>query len=250
MIYLFDPTSTAALLPLGEHDTLLAFDFDGTLAPIVHKPELARMLPTTEHLFAHLCQLSPCAVVSGRARADVKSRLGSATPLYVVGNHGMEWGEDQTTHDPSLSRAHGILERELGTLPGLVIENKHHSLSIHYRQADDHDAALGNIERVLSQLAEPLRRQDGKAVINLLPVDAPHKGNALLALCERHRARHALFVGDDVTDEDAFRVTGNLTLVTVRIGRCTDSAAEYYLNEQAEIDQLLEALLALRSNLA
>lgn len=248
MIHLFDPAAATALHSLRERDTLLAFDFDGTLAPIVREPELARMSPVTERLFARLCRVAACAVVSGRARADVTCRLGTAAPLYVVGNHGSEGDDAPEARDGVLVQVREFLERELQGLVGVVVEDKRHTLSIHYRNAHDRTAALGDIERVLVRITQPLRRQDGKAVINLLPANAPHKGDALLALCERHGAKHALFVGDDVTDEDAFGLTGELGLVTVRIGRCANSSAKYYLTEQAEIDRFLESLLSMRAN--
>ncbi len=91
-----------------------------------------------------------------------------------------------------------------------------------------------------------MRVVPGKQVVNLVPLDAPNKGDALLALRDSTGADMAIYVGDDVTDEDVFRLDQPGRLFTVRIGTSKRSAARYFLKQQEEIDALLEALVQLR----
>jgi trehalose 6-phosphate phosphatase len=84
----------------------------------------------------------------------------------------------------------------------------------------------------------------GKLVLNVLPADAPNKGNALLGLRHTLHLDHALFVGDDTTDEDVFTIDKPQSLLGIRIGRTGHSKASHYLSTQADIDQLLKRLLA------
>lgn len=228
---------------------LLGFDFDGTLAPIVPRPDRVRMRARTRRLFERLVELYPCAVISGRARADVAQYLGKAKPALVVGNHGMEWGTPSAGSDRLLARVarwKATLERALACEPGIVIENKRFSLSVHYRHAPDPAAAEEQIAQVLGTL-KGSRAQGGKCVFNVLPPRAGDKGTAILRAIRELRCEHALFVGDDVTDEDAFEQERTGKVTAVRIGRRRDSAASWYLPGQEAIDELLELLIVMRS---
>ncbi len=117
---------------------------------------------------------------------------------------------------------------------------------LHYRQAPDKRAARAAIDAAIAALPVPMRLVPGKLVVNLVPAEAPHKGDALQALCARTRAAAALFVGDDVTDEDVFALGSRGGLVGVRVGRSRTSAAPYYIRDQRAVDILLTRLIALR----
>ena len=86
-----------------------------------------------------------------------------------------------------------------------------------------------------------------KYVINVVPHDAPDKGDALVRLCQENIAEYAVFVGDDVTDEDAFARTGQCRVLGIRVGRSSTSRAQYYLRTQLEMDELLALLVSLRT---
>lgn len=231
---------------LAWSNVLLAFDFDGTLAPIVANRHRAAMRARTARLFAAVCARYPSAVISGRGKADVGRRLTGAPVRFVVGNHGLEPGTRLGEFERQMVRAHPQLEAALEGVPGVDIENKRYSLAVHYRRAREKARAREAIRRAVAALPEPMRTIPGKLVLNVVPEAAPSKGDALIALRDQAEADVAMYIGDDVTDEDVFRLDQPGRLFTVRVGRSKTSAARYYLRRQDEIDALLEHLAALR----
>ena len=221
---------------------LLAFDYDGTLAPIVPVPEQAVMRPETRALLEALARRYPCVVISGRARADAIRRLRGVEAVEVIGNHGIEPWQTSRRSLRVVRRWRALLERRLVPLSGLTVEDKLYSLAVHYRRSREKKRARAAILRAAVSLGD-VRLVRGKQVVNLLPTDAPHKGIAL----ERARARFAcdtaIYVGDDETDEDVFALDQPGRLLTIRVGRKRQSLASYFLRNQGEIDRLLEALL-------
>lgn len=234
------------LASLAHSPSLLAFDFDGTLAPIVRTPRHARLTARTGELFRELCELFPCAVISGRARADVRSKVVGMPVRFVVGNHGIEPSRTRTRARLSTRRAKAWIAPIAALWEGVELEDKRYSLSLHYRKAKRKDAARRALLRALAAPPIPLRVIRGKQVLNVLPASTPDKGQALRRLRTVARAKQALYVGDDVTDEDVFARDDIPGLVTVRVGRARRSAARYYLRNQREIDALMSALIALR----
>jgi trehalose 6-phosphate phosphatase len=225
---------------------LLAFDFDGTLAPIVEWRESARMRDQTARLLAKVCDRYPCAVISGREKADVSGRLGRAAVKYVVGNHGLEPGGNLEKTAEENRRVGALLRRALEKRPGVEIEDKRYSLAVHYRGARRKREARAAIHEAISTLPMAVRVVPGKLVVNVVPGEAPNKGDALLRLRALERADTSLYVGDDVTDEDVFRLDQPGRLLTVRVGESRSSAAAYCLRDQREIDRLLTRLVSLR----
>lgn len=240
------PRNAEVLGKLASSRALLAFDFDGTLAPIVTGPTEAGMRESTRRLFRRVCELFPTAVISGRGRGDVAGRLCGARVKYVVGNHGAENGRRSKLKKSTLDEARVQLTELAAHTPGLQLEDKGFSLSVHYRRVKHPVAARRSILKVLEQLRRPLRAMGGKMVINVLPEGAHDKGDALLELCKQTHSDLALYVGDDVTDEDVFSMRQRKRVVGVRIGRSARSAAEYYVKTQDDIDALLRRLIELR----
>lgn len=240
------PSQAEVLSRLTRARALLAFDFDGTLAPIVRGRHEAGMRPETRALFARLCQLFPTAVISGRGRDDVAARLETAQVKYVVGNHGIEGGARAATGAADLNEARQQLALLVAKTPGLELEDKGLSLTVHYRRSRQPAATQRAILRVLGKLPRPLRAIGGKSVVNVLPTGAPDKGDALLELCARSGAEVALYVGDDVTDEDVFELHQPERFICIRVGRSSVSAADYFVPSQREIDGLLQRLIGLK----
>lgn len=234
------------LAQLAATRVLLAFDFDGTLAPIVERRDDAQMRVDTAVLFGAVCARYPCAVISGRGRDDVTGRLGGASVKHVVGNHGLELAAAMPEIEQEMREVGQRLAAALGGELGVELEDKRYSLALHYRRSRRKRAARAAITRALAALPAPVRIVPGKLVVNVVPGRAPHKGDALLALREQERADTALYVGDDVTDEDVFRLDQPGRLLTVRVGESRASAAAYYLHDQREIDRLLSRLIELR----
>jgi trehalose 6-phosphate phosphatase len=137
------------------------------------------------------------------------------------------------------------LEKKLGTLEGIFIEDKVFSLAIHYRRSRRKRDAFTAIREAVRSLKNA-RVIRGKDVVNLVSPEAPHKGMALENLRERFGCDTALYVGDDETDEDVFGLDQPGRLLSIRVGRRPRSAASYYLRNQSEVAILLEILLKLR----
>jgi trehalose 6-phosphate phosphatase len=229
---------------LARERALLVFDFDGTLAPIVERPAEARMRDSTRALLRVASLLYPCAVVSGRSRADLAPRLDGVPLLAFVGNHGAEagFGPVDRSPRPVVVAWKEALRERLADVQGVEIEDKGLSLAIHYRRALD--PAAGRLARAAAEALDGVRVFGGHEVVNVAPVEAPDKGAAVGEILARIGWRKALYVGDDVTDEDAFVAEG--VAVSIRVGRAEGSAARWYVPGQADVDALLQALISAR----
>jgi trehalose 6-phosphate phosphatase len=225
---------------------LLAFDFDGTLAPIVEHRGRAAMRDRTRTLLARVCGVYPCAVISGRSHDDVCSRLRGVGVKYVVGNHGLEPGARLDEFAREVAHARPVLERAFRRAAGVEIEDKHYSLAVHYRRARRKRDARSTIHGALAALAVPMRAIPGKLVVNIVPARAPNKGDALMQLRSKEGADTALYIGDDVTDEDVFDLDQPGRLLTIRVGASKSSTAAYFVRDQRETDVLLTKLLGFK----
>src|SRR5690606_23210393 len=127
-------------------------------------------------------KLYPCAVISGRARGDVATRLGSIDVKYVVGNHGIEPAPDLSAFEREVAVARPLLTESLVAHPGVEIEDKRYSLAVHYRAARWKRAARAAIAAAVAALPRPMRVIPGKLVANVVPAGARHKGTTLLEL--------------------------------------------------------------------
>jgi trehalose 6-phosphate phosphatase len=246
--YAFSSDGLAALRRLRGRRLLAAFDFDGTLAPIALRPEQVITPPGVRAALDRLRRCCATAVISGRARDDVGNRLGVEVD-HVVGNHGIDGlpGAEREIEEciavsrgwlAQLHRADALRRLD----PGLLLEDKRVSLSVHYRQARDTAQAAAKLPAVLARLQPPPRIVTGKMVFNLLPPSAVDKGTAMLRLLELTGAEAGLYVGDDVTDEDVFRLH-QPDLLTIRVGRDDSSQARLYLRAPSEIPRLIDVLI-------
>jgi trehalose 6-phosphate phosphatase len=227
---------------------LLAFDYDGTLAPYTDQRDAAVMRAETRTLLRTAALLYPCAVVSGRSRADVAARVEGIPLIGVVGNHGAEAGFGPL--DDSLrartAEWQALLAPALAQADGVEIENKGFSLALHHRRARSWGAARQAIHAAIARLQGAVVFE-GHAVVNVLPEGAPTKANAIRQLCARFALDVVVYVGDDRSDEEAFQC--DAVTVAVRIGIDPASRARFSLSEQAEVDGLLRALIQARARL-
>jgi trehalose 6-phosphate phosphatase len=249
--HLFSQQGLQALDAVMRQHPLLAFDFDGTLAPIVTLPDDARVSIGVAQRLEQLARRLPVAIVTGRSVADVAPRLGFE-PHFIIGNHGAE-----DPDSPQLSNeVYAALTQQLNQLreriaerqpllaaAGVVVEDKLHSLTLHYRLARDREQALAVIDHTLGELDPALRRFGGKCVVNIVAAHAPDKGDAVAALVQRTGAQAALFIGDDVNDETVFE-RAQPGWLTVRIGRDDPmSKARYFLDTHAEVATMLQQMV-------
>jgi trehalose 6-phosphate phosphatase len=227
--------------------TLLAFDIDGTLAPIVERPWDARVPDAVQRGLGALAQRAAVAIITGRAIEDARPML-AFTPRYLVGNHGAEGVpgfERASAHCARVCRAwlDALTEapEPWRDIPGVVLEDKTFSLTFHFRHAPNHDAARDLLAARVGRLLPAPTLLDGKYVLNVLPPGAPHKGEALAALQARSRCARALYVGDDASDEAVFRMQSPAVL-SVRVERDPKSAANLYLRGQKDITRFVREL--------
>jgi trehalose 6-phosphate phosphatase len=245
VIDLLSPEGLQVIEEIGREPSIIAFDFDGTLAPIVDEPDDAQMTDQTRALLRGLAVGFPCAVISGRSRADVLERIGRVPLVAVFGNHGVEASADPPSPDLKARVAAWAEEIRAVTTPGEVqIEDKGHSLAVHYRRARRPEEEASRV-RALARGFPGARLLEGHAALNVVPLEAPGKDGAVRALGRLFPGRPLLFLGDDVVDEDAFRCPQ--VTWPVRVGHTRNTDAGYFLGKQRDVDQLLQALLAARA---
>lgn len=248
MIYLLSEEGRRALRALVSRPILYAFDFDGTLAPISPDRDAVKLPYSVSEWLKELAKRAPCAVVSGRALADLAPRLNGEIP-YLVGNHGIE--SPIATPD-SLCIAEGVCLEWKKTFSanfaqslkdlGVEIEDKRYSLTAHYRGVAEPARVRVALLLLLQQLSPPPRVILGKFSVNALPPGQDGKGPAVLALMVQLRQNGLFFVGDDDTDENVFALPEGLAM-GVRVGKQADSRAKFYLKHQGEIEEVIRFLV-------
>ena len=248
MKYLLTDRARSELKALVKVHSLFAFDFDGTLAKIVCDRHTAQLGRPIRFWLGELAKRVPTAIISGRSVEDLRARVGNTVP-YLIGNHGLEGLHVtqqvmQQARDTCRGWKQLIVERfgiEL-TRCGVFVEDKSYSLSFHYRNAGRKDNARALVFHVLAELSPLPRIVLGKAVVNVVPAAAPHKGAALLELMYQLNCTAALYIGDDDTDEDVFSLP-DTRILTVRIGKKKLSAARFFLKKQTEITEVLRFIV-------
>jgi trehalose 6-phosphate synthase/phosphatase len=245
---------------LADRRLALFLDYDGTLAPIVEHPEQARVGEGMREALAACAARSDTevAIVSGRALADVRRRI-DVPGVAFAGNHGLEIeapGIEPLTHPdlPHFEQRSRELVAALRAIdePGVWIEEKGASLTFHYRGADPaRHAEVATRARAIVREAG-FQARDALCAVEARPPIGWDKGRAVIHVL---RARHGpawseslrvIYVGDDDTDEDAFRTARPDRLLAIRVGNSRQSCARYWLRSQDEMDGLLQTLLSLR----
>ena len=238
---------------------LALFDYDGTLTPIVPRPQDAILPPETRQrltaLTNHPCYLT--GLVSGRSLTDLETLTGGIPNLIRAGNHGLEIrGPNLTFTHPgaltarnALAQLHATLTTALAPIPGIIIEDKTLTLTVHYRAAPQPQAH--EIDAQVTAAANPhlqtghLRLTRGKMVIEIRPAVPWHKGKAIEKIRQSH-PDHPLpiYFGDDQTDEDGFRATQAMGGLAVFIGPSRQTtAALHRLESPQEVSETLQLLL-------
>ncbi|MBI4301298.1 MAG: trehalose-phosphatase [Chloroflexi bacterium] len=239
----------------------LITDFDGTIAEITPAPDEAHITPLCQQSLALLAQrLSLVAVVSGRPAAQVRDLVGVETLVYV-GLHGLElWSQGKVERSPGaetythlIKAAHKELENLL-SIPGILFEDKRLTLSLHYRRCPDPKGARKSILDALgrSTSARQLQMREGRQVVELLPPLPVNKGTALSSLVGKYSLRSALYLGDDLTDAEAFATLHRLPnplrqgIAVAIVGDETPpvvkEVADYTLNGVVDVERFLNWL--------
>lgn len=232
-------------------------DYDGTLTPIVERPELATLDDEMRKTLVRLAARCPVAIVSGRDRRDVAALVGLESLVYagshgfdIAGPNGLEMEHPEAAqHTASLDRAAKELRRVLDGLDGVLIEPKRYALAIHYRLvAEPH---VTRVQEAVTQVAArypDLRLTPGKRILELRPALDWDKGAAVIWLLAALGMNGSdvlpIYLGDDVTDEDAFCALHDRGIgILVGEHRPLLSHARYTLRDPSEVQQFLESLV-------
>lgn len=240
---------------------LVGLDFDGTLAPIVDRPEDARLDPAMLDRLHRLAAVAPTAVVSGRDLDILRDRI-TVPGITLVGSHGLEIAHPNATveraagldrSDADLAALVDRLRRDTEGLPGVLVEPKRHSVAVHWRLATP--AGQTESERLIRAAARDVpsfKIVTGKMVAELRPSIERDKGGAIdllrAAAITGGAGPAVLYIGDDVTDEDAFRVLDparDLGLLVASSPR--PSAAAWRLPGIEAVADCLDLLIAART---
>ena len=220
---------------------LLFLDFDGTLAPIVDDPAAAAPHPAVPDLLVALEAAHPVVVVTGRDLAALGRLLGAR--VRAVGLHGAEEGWADGTVERQAGDEHADvlagLKAAVPDLEGVLVEDKGAAFAVHYRGAPDADAARGALEGWAEAVPAGLVPIWGKAVVELR-AEGVSKGTAVARLAAAHPDRTPVYLGDDVTDEDAFAALQALRTpsVTVKVGEGETAAAHRLPDVEAVVTYL------------
>ncbi len=196
----------------------LVTDVDGTISPIVDQPDAAQVTPRAKTLLTALAgRLTLVAAVSGRAAADVQARVGLPGLVYV-GNHGLErWADGRVEAVSEVAAYQDALHAALValralTMPGLFVEDKGVTLSVHYRQTAQPEQAAARLRPTVAAIANEagLRLVEGRMVFELRPPLEVDKGSAFRSLVAQYALDGAVYLGDDTTDADALRAARSL----------------------------------------
>ncbi len=240
---------------------LVMLDVDGTLAPIAPRPEDVAIPRDTQRAIAILASRPAVhvAIVSGRAASDARRVVGVGN-IWVIGNHGLEVmgpegeleiAEEAETHRGAVALAARKISSSLMHVPGVQLEDKVWTLSVHYRRADQAvvPPLLASLNAIASQ--HGLRLTEGKQVYELRPPVEHDKGTAVLALARRLGGQSptasVVFVGDDQTDEDAFRALRAHIPESVTVAVIDDdgpTAAEFRVRDPAAVKRFLDYLVS------
>lgn len=242
--------------------TVIFLDYDGTLTPIVARPEDALISPSMRQTVADLAQRCPVCVVSGRDRHTVQQLMG-IEDLIVAGSHGFDiWSPDGGQIEHAVGVEYGELmtqvrqqvEAELTGVDGAIVEPKAASVAVHYRLADDEGRRriASVVECVLAQHPDELKLTPGKMVYEIQPKIDWDKGKAvhylLNALNLTGEEIVPLYLGDDTTDEDAFHALAGCG-IGIFVGSLNDpevagrtTAADFILYSVDEVEQFLQRL--------
>ncbi len=252
-----------------ERRVLLATDFDGTLAPIVPEPDLAAMSKANRSSLQSLSESDrfSVAIVTGRRMEEIR-QLVRLDGVYYAANYGMEIDGPHSFRyrEPKGNEARSAvaslvpeLDAALMDIRGVVVENKTLSITVHYRHVgSEHLTALRSCvhevtrNAVSSGLIEV--REGQRRAIEVLPVDGTHKGDAVALIMDHLSGVNApppwpIYMGDDLMDEDGFRVANERGGVSVAVNPAADGEthAQYYARSPAEVSTFLERVAQMAS---
>jgi trehalose-phosphatase len=246
----------------GRHPAVF-LDYDGTLTPIVDRPEDAIISDSMRKVVRQLAERCIVCVVSGRDRQVVQQLMG-IDDLIVAGSHGFDlWSptggaiqrEEGAGSEGLLDEVKARLRREAGSIDGALVESKSVSVAVHYRLVSEEERPKIKeiVDAVLGERPDELKVTPGKMVYEIQPKIDWDKGKAVLYLLEaldldRENDVVPVYLGDDITDEHAFEAIAGRG-IGIFVGRADDpelagrtTAADYVLLNVEEVERFLDTL--------
>lgn len=244
----------AATVRQGE--PALFLDYDGTLTPIVEDYRRADLSDEMRASLASLAKRFPVAVISGRGLDDLRSRVGIDS-VYYAGSHGFEVSGPGGFNErlgkgeaflPDLDTAERELREKLSGIDGHAVERKTFAIAVHYRQVKESD--VRRVEAAVDEIVgkhDKLRKGRGKKVFQVQPDTDWDKGHAVRWLMERLDLRPPdtlpVYVGDDITDEDAFQALSGSGIGIIVGDGTRNTSADYALSDPSDVQRFLEFLM-------
>lgn len=240
---------------IAKQDPVIFLDYDGTLTPIVSRPENAKLSDAMRDTIRQLSKKYRVVIISGRDLSDLRQRIALSN-IYYAGNHGFDILGPQNLKKqlsetkallPVLAKAEKSL-KEIIQYQGSQIERKQFSIAVHYRNvAEKKQEQLIQKVKKLSKNYKNLKLSYGKKVLELQPAIDWHKGKALLWLLKKMPLSHEFFpiyIGDDLTDEDAFSVLDENALGIIVIDdESRETMADYALKNTNEVQAFLHKFI-------
>src|SRR5436190_7234681 len=235
-------------------DIAVFLDYDGTLTPIVSHPEKALLSDSMRETLQALVRQTPVAILSGRDLDDIRQRVNIDAIIYA-GSHGFDIAglrglrrQEATEFLPALDVAEKELREKLAGTTGALLERKRFSIAAHYRNVIESD--VSKVKEAVNEVAMrhgELRKMEGKKVYELLPDIDWDKGKAVLWLLQNLGLDLAkvcpIYIGDDRTDEDAFRALNQYGIGILVSEQSRPTGAIYSLKNPMEVDSFLRELI-------
>lgn len=240
-------------------------DYDGTLTPIVENPDDAVLSESMRDTLVRLAKRYTVGIISGRDLEEVRQRVGLES-IFYAGSHGFEIAGPEGWHErlrkgeeflPDLDQAEIAMRKALADTTGSTLERKTFEIAVHYRQvASDQVSNLeATVDQIVARHQGRLRKHPGKKVFQVQPDIDWDKGQAVLWLLEKldldQRDVLPIYIGDDTTDEDAFRTLrerpeGGIGIVVLAGGDHGDTAAHWSLSDPKAVQHFLDQLATAR----
>ncbi len=240
---------------LGTKKLVFFLDYDGTLTPIVEKPHLAVLSEEMRGILKELSSKCVTAIVSGRGREDVEN-LVAIDGLFYAGSHGFDIrGKDFSLIQPQAEETIPLileiveyLSKAISGIDGVLIENKKFSVAVHYRLVRENNLPLiEDFVRAIVKKHPCLRLMHGKKVFEIMPAIDWNKGKAVRWIMQALKINWSdttvVYIGDDTTDEDAFRVARARGLSILVSEGSQPSAADFRVSSPDEVKRLFKDII-------
>lgn len=260
MKYLFSEWS-ALNKKLKNRQIFLFLDYDGTLCPVAKIPEGAILPSRIKRLIDELSKINniKIAIISGRSLEDIKKMTGINNVFYA-GNHGLEIEGPNTNFRCRTTPMYNIvidclknkLSSQFYPIRGALVEDKGITISVHYRLVDKKHRAL--VKRIFFNAVASyvhlkiIKISSGKKVFEIKPLVNWNKGKCVLWLLKKIKNAVPFYIGDDLTDEDAFKAIRKIGYA-ICVGKQKISHAQYYVKNTSEVSIFLKKILLLKGDL-